>query len=107
MAAPNYKELVSISHGSEFQDRCTIAVSLFARYIINTEAPNVTGNSLRVNWAKSAILNPAGIVGQLRDLVILDPLFANATSPLDINTITDAQLQAAVEAAINATALKF
>lgn len=101
-----YSVLATIRNYSGFTDRCAIAVATFAKYIIN-EATNVADHNRRFTWASSAILNPAGVVGQLSNAIVLDVAFANLTSTADFDAMTDAALQAVVEATINATLLAY
>lgn len=101
-----YAALAGVRNYSGFGDRATIAVATYAKYIIN-EATNVADHNRRFAWAAQAILNPAGVVGQIANAILLDPTFAAVTSNADFDAISDASVQTAVESTINATLLAY
>ena len=102
-----YSDLAGWRNSSAFIDRCTIAVASYAKYIIN-EATSVADHNRRFTWASNAILNPGGVLGQLGSAIVLDPVFtALADGTPDISSITDAQIDSAVQSTINATLLAY
>ena len=105
MATPTYSELASMAASSSFIDRVTMAVVIYARYLL-AEAANVADHRRRANWAQTAIQNPRGIVTGLLPAIAADGQFANQ-DPLDLASTTDSALQIAIEATINSTLLTF
>lgn len=96
-----YVDLAAIRNSSDFVDRCTISVANYAKYIMG-EATTVSNHVRRWNWAAVAIFNPGGVVSQLGNAIVLDTVFvslANGTSTSA--SLTDAQIDGAVQTAIN------
>ena len=108
MATPTYTELAQLAGDGAFIDRCSIAVAVYARYIL-AEDPGVALHNSRAAWAKGAFQNPRSVVGSLATAIALDGVFASQ-NPLNFGTTPDTgagSVQVAVEATINATVLKF
>lgn len=102
-----YSDLATIRNSSVFLDRCTIAVTKYAQFIIG-ESASTTDHNRRFNWASHAILSPGSTASQLANAIVLDPTFTElADGTTSIDTITDTQMQSAVEATINATLLAY
>lgn len=108
MATPTYSELAQMARSSEFIDRVAVAVAFYARYIIN-ENPATEFHQARYRWAAAAILNPRSAASGFLEAIAIDNIFANQ-NPLDLSTTPDSgagSVQAAVEATITATVLRF
>lgn len=107
-------ELATLTNTAGFTDRLRMCVTYFAQYIIG-EDPNTASHDRRSSWARNAIISPGGTASQISALVALDPIFANVASPVsNWETVLAAlpetgagSLQAAAEAAINNTILRF
>jgi hypothetical protein len=78
-----------------FRGRVKVACLKFADSILN-EASTVTAHGARVRWANLCFQQPDVIAGQVQPPVVMDPAVQTAG-----DTITDAALQAAVEAKLN------
>lgn len=74
-------------------DRCAASVAQYALYLLGNQA----ATAQQTAWAKSAIFNTATIGDQVSWHVTNQASFLNGGSSID-----DAELQAIVEAAINA-----
>lgn len=108
MATPTYTELAQMARSTEFIDRVAVAVAFYARYIIN-ENPATEFHQARYRWASNAILNPRGAASGFLEAIAIDNIFA-AQDPLDLASTPDSgadSIQAAVEATITATVLRF
>lgn len=108
MATPTYTELASMVGSSPFLDRCTIAVVVYARFILG-ENPNVVNHKGRYSWAVNAIQNPRGVASGLLHAIAFDDVF-KLQNPLNFGTTPDSgagSVQVAVEATINSTVLTF
>ncbi len=93
-----YLELSALQRDADFSARTQIAVAKFAAYKMD-EDPATAGHALAVKWAQNAIANPGSIATGILPAIVLDPACqAKAATPADI---TDAEIQGAVEAAIN------
>lgn len=105
--AADYSDLAGLVNASAFQDHVAVAVTKFAQFIIG-EDPAVALHASRAAWAKTALLSPRTTGGQVAFAVALDPIFVNqAQGSVSVTNVTDAQVQTAVETAINNTILKF
>jgi hypothetical protein len=102
MATPSYSDLASMVNSSAFTDRCTQAVIKYARYILGNNASTTN----QVNWARGAVLNPAGVASSLRYAISRDDAFVQA-DPLNFAGMLDSDLQSAVERTVNTTVLAF
>ncbi len=101
--AATYKDQADLTKVGLFLDRNAMAVTKYAKAILG-EATSVAFHYTRASWARAAIVNPSGAVTQIINAVVQDPVF-QTNSPIDQTTFTDAQVQAAVETAINTTIL--
>jgi hypothetical protein len=107
MAVPTRYELAQLAKSGAFVDRVTMAVSFFARYILD-EDPATSNHTVRYEWAKRAYRNPKQEAFNLMESIALDSAFANQ-DPLDFANTPDTgagSVQAAVEATL-ARILKF
>jgi hypothetical protein len=104
MATATYTDQANLTKVGAFIDRVTMAVEYYAKYLMG----QTTGDSLSLYqkklWAKPAVTAPLGTVNQIINAVVQDAAFQNQ-SPIDHTLVTDAQLQAVVEAIINSTIL--
>ena len=82
-----------VSGGGDLKARCKAAMSYYAMYIINGGSADAN----RIAWAKSAL---QGMDAQLER--IRWPLAGDAQFAADLASISDANLQPAVENAVNA-----
>lgn len=108
MATPTYQDLATMVNTAAFSDRCSIAVAFFANYILN-EDPATSQHQRRYQWAVGAIQNPRGAASGILSAVALDSIFTSQ-NPLNLATTPDSgagSVQAAVEATLNGTILKF
>ena|SRR3990167_6079335 len=107
MAKPTYQELSQLAAFSGLIDRSSIAILKYGQFIADESADTAFHRS-RFNWAMSAITNPRGVADPLLTRIAFDPIFSDQDPWTDAATglaaVTDAQLQAAVETAVNRTA---
>lgn len=99
---PSYAQIAGFKNASSSLDGAAVAVVTYARFILG-EDPATQNHALRVNWAKGAFQNPYGAAGGLLMAVASD---GNIKATLPTPGPTDAQLQSAVEFAVN-TVLNF
>ncbi len=93
-----YAELAALRRNSDFASCVEIAVAKFAMYKMD-EDPATAGHALAVKWAQNALANPGSVASGILPAVVMDPACqSKAATPADI---TDAEIQGAVEAAIN------
>lgn len=107
MAKPTYQQLYALSAHGDLHDRCTIAIEKYGQFIADESADTAFHHS-RFNWAMGAQSNPRGVAAPLLVRIAFDPIFSNQDPWTDPATglaaVTDAQLQSAVETAVNRTA---
>ncbi len=93
-----YLELAALKGNADFAARVEISVAKFAIYKLD-ENPATQGHALAVKWAQNAVANPRSVTDGILPAVVLDgAIMAKAATPADL---TDAEIQSAVEAAIN------
>jgi hypothetical protein len=93
-----YLQLAALKTNADFVARVEIGVAKFAEYKLD-ENPAAQGHALSVKWAQNALANPASVAAGLLPAVVLDGnIAAKAATPADL---TDAEVQSAVEVAIN------
>lgn len=90
--ALNLADRLAVIQSDTMQARCAAAVAKYALYLLGNQA--AAANQLA--WAREAIRSPAGTGRQVAFHVLDNPDFLAGGSD-----VTDAQLQGAVEAAIN------
>lgn len=96
-----YADLVNIRNSNDFGNRCAISVANYARFIMG-EASTVDNHRDRLKWAALAIDGPSSIVSQYGSAIILDAVFtALPNGTTDSSTLTDAQIDGAVQATLN------
>jgi hypothetical protein len=97
-----YSDLAGFRNSSAFTDRCTLAIASYAKYILGqTNVP-----ARKYAWAQNTFLNPNGVFQQLSNGIVLDPTFTGlANGTADISSITDAQVDSAVQTTINNSGL--
>jgi len=108
MAKPKYVDLAQLADSILFNQKCTIAVANYARFIIN-ENPATQNHQRRYGWATTAIQSPSSTAAALRFAIAMDPVFADQDPP-NFDATPDsgaASVQVAVEATINSTVLTF
>ncbi len=94
----NYLQLHAVKSNPDFVARVSIGIAKYALYIMD-EAPNTPNHKPRFAWALNAVANPNSVAAGLLPAIVLDAAVqAKAAAP---DTITDAELQGAVEAAVN------
>ena len=93
--AMTYEETAELMNDTTFKNRMSIACVNFARYITD-EPANTPAHSTRYRWAQSALASPSGAVMQIIPTVVTDP-----EVQADGAAISDADLQTAVETAVN------
>jgi hypothetical protein len=90
-----YAEIITLSRDAAFLGKLEVAVVKYAEYILN-EAANVDYHTVRARWADSVVTSGAGgVVSRIALPVALDSVIQD-----NLNTYTDAQLQAAAEVRI-------
>ena len=93
-----YLELNAVKTNTDFKARVDIAVAKFAMYKLD-ENPATAGHALAVKWAQNALANPGSVAAGILPAVVMDAAIqAKASDPA---TITDEEVQSAVEAAVN------
>lgn len=93
-----YLELSALKRNVDFAARVEIAVAKFAVYKMD-ENPATAGHSLAVKWAQNAVANPSSVAAGILPALTMDwSIQEKAAAP---ETITDAEIQTAVEVAIN------
>ncbi len=92
-----YTELHDRSHAAALINRIAIAVAVEAE-VIRTEANSVMNHQLRLDWAKESLNDPHSMAERM----IWAMLAQNKDkTPVEIDASTDAELQAAVSAAVD------
>jgi|SRR5215471_2228822 len=92
--ALTYDESAQLANDTTFRGRVKMACLHFAQYI-SGEAPNVPAHNTRFRWAQQTYQAPDQMAGQIISAVVMD-----AQVVADGSAITDANLQTAVEMAI-------
>lgn len=93
--ALTYEELGTLMNDAAFRQRVKVSCLSYAAYILN-EAANVPGHSSRVKWAQSTFQNP-----ELAASVAQPPTCMDDRVKAAGKDVTDADLQLAVESAVN------
>lgn len=89
-----YQEIYdSYSTSSGVRDRCIVAITKFARYILGGGGGP---SAARITWAQDALQNPGTWADRVRWGITGDPQYM-----IDGPSITDENLQTAVETALN------
>lgn len=106
MATPTDLELGNLVSNSDFQARVTEAAVNWATYTLNSQpaAESVGSIMKRGNFALTVVRNPYGAMQPWFYAITRDAKFTTQ-NPLDLATMTDADLRAAVETTINNTIL--
>ena len=107
-------ELATLTNLQTYIDKLKMCVAFYAQYVIG-ESEATQNHDRRSSWGRVAVLAPVQTAVQIAALVALDPTFADKTSPVaDWNTVMATMpetgagsMQAAAEAAINNTILRF
>lgn len=93
--ALTYIESAALMNDPTFISRIKVACLTFAEYIVN-EPSTVPAHNTRMRWATSTIQSPDSAASAVTPAVVMDPnVQAQGAS------ISDADLQTAVETAIN------
>lgn len=99
-----YADLATLVQNSVFQSRVTGAVANYAKFLVGQGSSTL----MQANWARAAILSPQGAASEIYWQVAIDPAYSGqATTPIDPNSVTDANLDTVVQTAINNSLLKF
>ena len=93
--ALTYEESAALMKDPTFVSRVKVACLKFADYITN-EASTTPAHMSRIKWAQYAMTNPDTTAGQVTPPTVMDNQVQT-----DGSTITDANLQTAVESTIN------
>lgn len=96
-----YEESARLMNDQIFRDRTKVACLNFARYITD-EASSTPGHSTRIKWAQSTLVQPDNAVIQVTPTTVMDTAVQSAVLDAEgHSTITDADLQVAVETSVN------
>jgi hypothetical protein len=90
-----YEQSAALMQDGVFIGRVKVGCITFARYIMD-ESAAVPAHSTRIKWAQSTLASPDAAAQQLTPTVVMDP-----SVQADGATVSDAELQGAVEAAVN------
>ena len=90
-----YEESAAMMHDMAFQGRVKVACLKFADYIFG-EAVDVPAHATRLKWAQQTFTSPDAVAGQVTPTTVMDPAVQE-----DGTDIGDAELQSAVENAVN------
>ena len=93
--ALTYDDSASLMKDPSFIGRIKVACLKYADYIIN-EAPDTPAHSARIRWAQTCNMNPDLTAQNLGPTTVMDDKVQ-----ADGATISDGDLQSAVETAIN------
>jgi hypothetical protein len=93
--ALTYEETADLMKDATFRGRVSVACVNFARYITD-EASSTPAHSTRYKWAQQTLAVPEAAVNQVIPTVVTD-----TAVQADGAAITDANLQSAVETAVN------
>ncbi len=93
MAQATYAQIATLKNASTFQDRVTLAVVFYARYLLGQPATPLA----KLIWARNAFQNPGSVASGLFSAVALDGTISDATV---LGNATDAQIQTATEAVL-------
>ena len=89
-----YEETFDLSKDATFRGRVSVACTKFAAYITD-EAPNIPSHPTRYKWAQDTLVAPDVAAGVVIPTVVWDAnVQGNGAS------VSDADLQGAVEAAV-------
>jgi hypothetical protein len=91
----SYLEIAGLRTNDDFKARVMVAVIKYAAYVQNEDS-GIPFHELRVTWARRALLNP-----EEQAFRIMGTLIGNGTIQAQLGGIPDADLQSAVEYAIN------
>lgn len=95
MAQATYPLIAANRNSSNFQDRVTLAVAIYARYLLGLASSNPYN---KIAWARNAYQNPQNAATGLFTVIALDPVISDAAV---LGNATDAQIQTATETAVN------
>jgi hypothetical protein len=93
--ALTYQDSADLMRDPTFNSRIKVACLQFADYI-SGEAPTTPAHKTRVKWAQTVMDSPDGAASRIVSIVVMDPKVQS-----DGEAITDADLQTAVETAVN------
>jgi len=93
--AMTYEESATLMNDVTFRGRVKVAALTFATSIMNEE-PTVTAHNARLRWAQMTYNQPDAVAQQIQPPTVMDPAVQTNGS-----AITDAALQASVEAVVN------
>jgi hypothetical protein len=93
--ALTYQESADLMRDPVFISRIKVACLHYAAYI-SAEDPTVPAHKTRVKWAQSVVASPDGTASGIVSVVVMDPNVQASGA-----AITDADLQTAVETAVN------
>jgi len=92
--ALSYQESGDLMTDIPFRQRVKVACLHFAEYILDESAATAAHNT-RFRWAQGAMADPDGTASRVQSAVVMDPQVQT-----DGSAITDQNLQASVETAI-------
>ena len=90
-----YQTSADLMRDASFNSRIKVACLHFADYIAG-EAPTTPAHKTRIKWAQTVTDSPDGAASRIVSVVVMDPQVQS-----DGAAITDANLQTAVETAVN------
>jgi hypothetical protein len=90
-----YQESAELMRDSMFIDRVMVGCLHYAEYIANEDDATPAHNS-RIRWARDVMENPTNVAAKMTPTVVMDPVVQEQGG-----TISDADLQLAVETAVN------
>lgn len=92
-----YAEIYALQSDSALRNRLQVA-AIVAADAIRVESSGVTGHALRATWARQALENPERMAERLFWAVLAQN---RAQTVANVQGATDAQLQTAVDNAVN------
>jgi len=90
-----YNDIYNLKSNADVRNRMAVAIAKISLDIM-AESAGTANHANRVIWAKTAILGPEGMTDRLFWACMLD-----ATLRTKGDTATDAEIQTAVDAAVN------
>jgi hypothetical protein len=95
--ALTYLDSANLMNDASFVSRVKVSCLIFANYIL-AEEPTVTAHNTRLKWAQQTLAAPDNTARNLAPTVTMDP-----NVQAQGGNISDTDLQAAVEDAVNKT----
>jgi hypothetical protein len=93
--ALTYEESANLMGNTDFRNRIMVACLKFAEYI-SAESSDIPAHNTRLRWAGGCLANPQMTAGQTQPTTVMQPAVQEEGAE-----ISDADLQVAVEVAVN------